>query len=66
MVDVATPPERRSKPHRAYIAAGVAAAVFVLLIPFVLLMNYRRERLAAGNAKAGRADGEEGPHVSRA
>ncbi|MBW8758923.1 MAG: lipopolysaccharide biosynthesis protein [Burkholderiales bacterium] len=49
VVDVATPPERKSKPHRAYIAAGVLAATFILLIPFVLLTHYRRQRAAAGD-----------------
>ena len=48
VVDVATPPERKSKPHRAYIAAGVLAATFILLIPFILVAHYWRQRAAAG------------------
>ena len=42
VVDVATPPERRSKPHRGLIALGALVGMFVLIIPVVLLRHHWR------------------------
>ena len=64
VVDVATPPERKSKPHRGLIALGTLFALFVLLIPAVLVRHYwsqarvdpaNAERFARLNAAWGRS-----------
>lgn len=47
VVDVATPPERRSKPKRALIALGVAVAAVLLLMVIVLVRHFRVTRPAA-------------------
>ncbi len=48
IIDIATPPERKSKPHRLVIALGAAFALFVLLIPGILLRHsWRASRVGA-------------------
>jgi uncharacterized protein involved in exopolysaccharide biosynthesis len=61
VVDVATPPERKSKPHRGVIALGAALALFALLIPFILVRHHWRRGVdAAGGAGSERHDGATG------
>jgi len=61
VVDVATPPERKSKPHRSVIALGAAFAAFVLLIPFILVRHHwRRGADPANDADSARLDGATG------
>lgn len=52
VVDVATPPERRSKPRRGLVAVGAMFAVFLLLIPGVLVRHYwTQARVDPANAE---------------
>jgi uncharacterized protein involved in exopolysaccharide biosynthesis len=50
VVDVATPPEYKSKPKRTHIAAGTSAAIFLILVVGLLGRHYRRQR-SAGTAQ---------------
>ncbi len=43
VVDVATPPEKKSKPKRALIAVGVGAATLLLLIVWLMLRHVLRQ-----------------------
>ncbi len=43
VVDVATPPEHKSKPKRAFIAVGVTIGVWALLLLGVLVRHFWRE-----------------------
>jgi uncharacterized protein involved in exopolysaccharide biosynthesis len=47
VVDVATPPERKSKPKRALIAGAAAFAALVLTMLWILLRHFWRDRTSA-------------------
>ena len=51
VVDLATPPERKSKPKRAMIAAATTLAVAVLLLSWVLVRQSMRHRSAGKRAQ---------------
>jgi uncharacterized protein involved in exopolysaccharide biosynthesis len=51
VVDVAAPPEKKSKPKRAITAAATMVATLVLLIAFVFIRNSWRQRQGATGMK---------------
>lgn len=53
VVDVATPPEKRSKPRRLWVTAGTGVATAVLLLFFIYMRdNWRRAMAAPATAAA--------------